>query len=53
MLKHEVCMLRDNLESHDKDVEELRAEASHQSDHYNKLWSAHWMLLEELQMLCS
>ena len=52
VLKHEVRVLRDNLENRDKGVE-LRAEASRQSDHYNKLWSAHRTLLEKAQTLHS
>ena len=44
-LKHEVRVLRNNLENHDKDVEELKTEASHQSDCYNELWGTHGMLL--------
>ena len=50
-LEHEVCVLRDNSKSHDKDVKELRAEGSRQSDHYNELFSAHRTSLEEVQML--
>ena len=52
-LKHEIRVLRDNLESCGKDVEELRVEVSRQSDHYNDLWSAHGTSLEEVQMLRS
>ena len=36
--EHEVRVLRGNLESRDKDVEELRSEISRQLDHYNDLW---------------
>ena len=36
-LENEVRVLRDNLKSRDKDVEELKAEASRQSDGYNEL----------------
>ena len=35
-LKREVCVLRNNLENHDKDVDELRAEASSQPNCYKK-----------------
>ena len=52
-LENEVRLLRDNLKSHDKGVEEFRAEASCQSDCFNELWSAHGTLLEEVQMLRS
>ena len=52
-LEHEVRVLRGNLKSHDKNVEELRAKISRQSDCYNNFWSAHGTSLEETQMLCS
>ena len=47
ILKHEVQVLRNNLENHEKDVEELRARASHQSEHYDKFWRAYGARLEE------
>ena len=40
------------MEGRGKDVEELRAEVSHQSNHYKEL-CAHGTSLEEVQMLCS
>ena len=40
-------MLKNNLKNRDKDVEELRAEGALQSDHYDELWKAHEVLLEE------
>ena len=46
-LKHEICVLKNNLKNQDKDVEELRAEDSRQSDYYDELWKAHEVLLEE------
>ena len=46
-LKHEVRVLKNNLENHEKDVKELMAEPSRQSEHYDELWKAHWVLLEE------
>ena len=52
-LKHEVWVLKNNLENHEKDVEELRAEVSHQSERYDEFWSAHGVLLEEAQTLRS
>jgi len=36
----------------EKDVEELRFEASRQSEHYDVLWIAHGSLFEEVQTLC-
>ena len=52
-LKHEVCLLQNSLRNRDKDVEELSAKASRQSSRYDELWSAHGVLLEEAQTLCS
>jgi len=46
-------VLRGNLESLDKDVEELRAELSRQSNRYNDLWHVHGTSLEEVQKLRS
>jgi len=46
-------MLKNNLGNREKDVEELRAEASRQSDRYDELWRAHGVLLEEAQKLRS
>jgi len=34
-------LLKHNLKNQDKDVEELRAEDSRQSDRYDELWKAH------------
>ena len=34
-------MLWAGLESHDKDMEELRTKVPHQSDCYNDLWLVH------------
>ena len=39
------------MESHDKDVEELRIEVSHHPDCYNDLWLVHETSLEEVQKL--
>ena len=44
-------MLRGNLKSRDKDVEELRAKISHQSDRYNDLWLVQETSIEEAQKL--
>jgi len=44
-------VLRGNLESHDKDVEELKVEISRQSDHDNNLWLVHETSLEEVQKI--
>jgi len=52
-LEHKACVLQGNLKSRDKDVEELRAEISRQSDRYNNLWLVHGTLLEEVQTLRS
>ena len=41
VLEREVRVLRSNLESCDKDAEELRAEISRQSDRYNDLCLLH------------
>ena len=49
-LTHEVWVLKNNLGNHEKD-EELRVEASRQSDRYDELWRAHGVLLEEAQKL--
>ena len=46
-------MLLGSLESHDKDVEELRTEVSRQSDRYNDFWLVHETSLEEAQKLRS
>ena len=40
-------VLKNNLEDWDKEVAELRVEASCQSDRYDELWKAHEMLLKE------
>ena len=53
VLKHEVRMLRNNLENHDKYVEKLRAEGSRLSYHYKELWSDYGTLLEEAQTVRS
>ena len=42
-LEREVRVLRGNFESRDKDVKELRAKISHQSNRYNDLWLVHMM----------
>ena len=47
MLKYEVRVLKNNLTNRDKDVEELRAEDSRQSDRYDELQKAHEALHEE------
>ena len=47
-LEHEVCVLRGNLEGRDKNVEQLRPAISHQSDHYNDLWSTPGTSLKEV-----
>jgi len=52
-LMHKVRVLKNNLGNREKDVEELRAEASRQSDRYDELWRAHGVLLEEAQKLRS
>jgi len=52
-LKHEVHLLKTNLENWDKDVKELRVDDSRQSGSYDELWKAHEALLEETQKLCS
>ena len=52
-LEREVRVLRGNLESRDKNVEELRDKISRQLDHYNDLWLVHGMSLEEAQKLHS
>ena len=46
-------MLKNNLESQDRDVKKLRAENSRQSDFYDKLWKAYDRLLGETQKLHS
>ena len=51
-LMHEVWVLKNNLGHHEKDIEELRAEASRQSDRYDELWRAHGVLLKKAQKLC-
>ena len=51
--QHEVRVLRGNLKGMTKNVEELRAEISHQSDRYNDLWFVHGTSLEEVQKLRS
>ena len=45
-LEHEVRVLRGNLESRDKNMEELRAEISRQLHRYNDLWCVHGTSLE-------
>ena len=52
-LKHEVQVLNNNLENREKNVEELRAKASRQSEHYDEIWRVHWVLFEEAQNLHS
>ena len=52
-LEFELCIVRGSLESHDKDVEELRTEILCQSDLYNNLCLVHETLLEKAQKLLS
>ena len=44
---HEIRVLKNNLEDRDKEVAELRVEASCQSNRYDELWKAHEVFLEE------
>ena len=50
-LKSEVHLLKTNLKSQDKDVEELREENFCQSNRYDEVWKAHDALLGETQKL--
>ena len=52
-LKHKIWRLKKDLEHHEHDVEELRADLEHQCDRYNELWKAHGDLLMEAQTLRS
>jgi len=47
-LKHDVRVLRNNLDNRDKDVKALKAEASRRLDHCDDLWKAHMVLLKEV-----
>jgi len=46
-LKYEVRVLKNSLENREKDVEDLRDEASGQPKRYDELWRAHGALLAE------